>query len=123
MFAAAGIGLLVLPVWALICLVAGGVRHGRLSTPLFVAALVPPLCVLAFAVWDWFFSGLANAEAPYLFYPSLAVAVILSAALVGTRRGWRGSGVLTLIGLGIPGIVSVPLLFFVLILALNGGME
>jgi hypothetical protein len=123
MFGSAAVAMLVLPVLALVCLVLGLVKHGRLSERLYAAALVAPLFCLVWALWWWFFSATDTGGAPVLFFVSLAVALTLSAAVIATRRGWRGSRVLTILGLGIPGAAAVPMLLLLVALALNAGME
>ena len=123
MYVVAPFGLLVLPVLAIVCLVMAGMRHGRLSVPLFVAGLLPPSCVIAWAVWDWWNGGGVNGDQKVLFFGSLATAIVLTMAMVATRRGWPSSRILTLVGLAIPVVAAMPVVIFMIAVILSGGME
>ena len=100
-----------LPILAVVCLLLGARRGGRVSLKLLAVALIPPLAATALLAELWLIVEGGNLGAEGLFgwltssallWWTLATCVVLALAMVATRRHWGASSNLTLIGLAMP---------------------
>jgi hypothetical protein len=103
--------LVCLPLIAAVSLVLAVIKQRTRPAWLFALALIAPLGTVALAVWasaarDW------NLAYPAAILWMLAAAVALTLAMIGTRRGWRASQSLMLLGTIMPAVALVPLLLF-----------
>jgi len=108
----------LLPIAALVAMVIGGVRRGRLSAPLLALGLIAPCGVIAWEAWDLLASG-SNRTVQVLSCGAIVTVVILILGRIATRKGWRSGPGLTILGLAVPLLVVVPML---LLLVGGGGL-
>jgi hypothetical protein len=114
----------LLPALSFGCLIVGVCARGRLPFLLVVVGLLAPLGVVGYGILD-VNSREHGRDLDYWLVASVvwasAVAVLLISAILSKRGGSRP--VLSLAGLILSVIPFVPIVLFILLVSLSGGME